>query len=206
MRNIDRLAAGALIALAGCATAAAAPADAPEMSPPSPAPVQASMGLMGSMQVDSIEVTIINRQGQPIGTAYLTQDSLGVRVRAEVSGLTPGEHGLHIHSRGACDPPEFKSAGPHYQPEERSHGFLDPQGPHAGDLPMLGADAQGNVDDYDFTTAWVRLSRESLLNPEGTALIIHAQPDNYLTDTGGSTGPRIACGVISPAGSGVRPM
>jgi Cu-Zn family superoxide dismutase len=154
-------------------------------------------------QVDSVEVRLINRQGERIGTAYLTQDSLGVRIRTRISELPPGEHGFHIHSRGACDPPEFKSAGPHYQPENRSHGFLDPQGPHAGDLPMLHVNAQGNVNDYDFTTAFVQLSRESLLNPEGTALIIHAQPDNYLT--GGSSGDRIACGVISPVGPGVRP-
>jgi Cu-Zn family superoxide dismutase len=196
MRSRTNLVTGALIALAGGVAAAAAPLP--------PAPTQVSVQPASTVEVDSVEVTIINRQGQPIGTAYLTQDTVGVRVRAEVSGLTPGEHGFHIHSRGACDSPEFKSAGPHYQPENRSHGFLDPQGPHAGDLPMLHADAQGNVGDYDFTTAWVRLSRESLLNPEGTALVIHAQPDNYLT--GGSSGPRIACGVISPVGPGVRPM
>lgn len=146
-----------------------------------------------------VDVTIIDRNGENIGTAQLTQEQSGVRIQLDTSGLSPGKHGLHIHSAGVCEPPAFKSAGPHYSPENHSHGFLDSDGPHAGDLPMLNVDSNGKVTDYDFTTDRVSLSRDSLLHAKGSSLIIHAKADDYLTDTGGGTGDRIACGVIFPA-------
>lgn len=149
-------------------------------------------------QQGPIDVQLINRDGQEVGTATLTQEDEGVRVRVQATELPPGTHGLHIHSRGACEPGNFESAGPHYQPQGRSHGFLDPQGPHSGDLPALTVEENGQAN-YDFTTTRISLDDSSLSNPQGTALVVHAQPDDYLTDTGGGSGDRIACGVISPA-------
>lgn len=148
-------------------------------------------------QQDSVEVPITDRDGQNIGSAQLTKQESGVRIRMQASGLSPGKHGLHIHSQGACEPPAFESAGPHFSPHDRSHGFLDAKGPHAGDLPVLVIDSDGKLEDYDVTTTRVALDQESLLDSDGSSLIIHAKPDDYLTDTGGGTGDRIACGVIS---------
>lgn len=146
-----------------------------------------------------VEVQIIDHNGKNIGRAQLTQENSGVRIQVRVSGLSPGKHGLHIHASGACEPPAFKSAGSHFSPQEHTHGFLDSDGPHEGDLPMLNVDSDGKVTDYDFTTTRVSLKRDSLQQPEGTSLIIHEKPDDYLTDTGGGTGNRIACGIIHPA-------
>ena len=202
-RSTHYFVAGALIALVGCTSEAAETMDTPAENTPAAEPMP--MGAQNAMQMNPVDVTIIDRDGQQVGTATLTQDTAGVRIQVQASGLTPGGHGLHIHSRGACDAPDFSSAGPHYSPENRSHGFLDSQGPHAGDLPTLEVAAQGG-SDYDFTTGRVSLSEQSLLSSEGSSLIVHAQPDDYLTDTGGGTGDRIACGVISPAGAGMQPM
>lgn len=151
-----------------------------------------------------VEVRIIDRNGKNIGSAKITQaqstqESSGVRIQMEVSGLSPGKHGLHIHSSGACEPPAFKSAGSHFSPRNHKHGFLDSEGPHEGDLPMLDVNSDGMVTGYDFTTTRVSLSRDSLQQSEGTSLIIHDKPDDYLTGTGGGTGDRIACGIIHPA-------
>lgn len=145
---------------------------------------------------DTAEVSFIDRNGKQVGEATLTQTADGVKVVVETSGLPTGGHGLHIHSQGACEPPAFKSAGGHYQPGNRSHGFLDSDGPHAGDLPTLEVRGDGKTN-YQHTTNRVALTKESLLKPGGTSLVIHAQPDDYLTDTGGGSGDRIACGVIS---------
>lgn len=152
-------------------------------------------------QPQSVQVTLTDRQGQRVGTATLTPQQEAVEVSIQVSGLSPGEHGVHIHSTGACEPPDFKSAGPHFSPDDSSHGFLDQNGPHAGDLPMLSIGEQGGVTSYAFKTSRVSLDKQSLLDPDGSSLIIHAKPDDYYTDTGGGTGDRIICGVISPAPS-----
>lgn len=146
---------------------------------------------------DAVEVSLIDRNGKQVGEATLSQTSNGVKVAVDTSGLPSGGHGLHIHSKGACEPPAFESAGAHYQPNNRSHGFLDSEGPHAGDLPTLEVRADGRSVDYEYTTDRVALTKDSLLKPDGSSLVIHAKPDDYLTDTGGGTGDRIACGVIS---------
>ena len=146
-----------------------------------------------------VEVQLIDRNGKNIGSAQLTQAKSGVRIQMRVSGLSPGKHGLHIHASGACEPPAFKSAGSHFSPQNHNHGFLDSGGPHEGDLPMLDVTSRDSVTSYDFTTTRVSLNRDSLQQSQGTSLIIHEKPDDYLTDTGGGTGDRIACGIIQPA-------
>lgn len=146
-----------------------------------------------------VEVQINDRNGKNIGSAQFTQEKSGVRIKVRVSGLAPGKHGLHIHSKGACEPPAFKSAGSHFSPQNHQHGFLDSDGPHEGDLPMLDVNSDGGVTDYDFTTTRVSFDQDSLLQSGGTSLIIHEKPDDYLTGTGGGTGDRIACGIIHPA-------
>lgn len=137
-------------------------------------------------------------KGNTIGLATFTQDANDtVRVNVTVSGLTPGLHGIHIHDKGICIGPSFTSAGGHYNPLGKEHGLLNPKGPHAGDLPNLevGADGKGYMN---VTTKLVTLSPgpTTLFTANGTALVIHAGPDDLITDPAGNSGARIACGVI----------
>jgi superoxide dismutase, Cu-Zn family len=146
--------------------------------------------------------TFVNAEGVEIGWAKLVQDGSGiVHVNVHVKGLTPGLHGIHIHSVGACGP-TFAAAGPHYNPLARLHGLVNPGGAHAGDLPNLIVNAEG-VAHLDATTDRVTLTNgpttlfDTTLNAVGSSFIIHANEDDQVTDaTNGGSGARIACGVI----------
>lgn len=146
---------------------------------------------------DSISVSFIDRSGQNAGTAQLMQHGGGVQIAVRVTGLTPGEHGFHVHENGQCTAPAFESAGGHYSPESKQHGLQNPQGPHAGDLPNLRANESGvadttfHVDGLAFTGGSAPLIREG-----GLALVVHAGPDDYRTDPSGNSGDRVACAVL----------
>ncbi len=162
-----------------------------------PAPAPGTPAGVGAGE--SARAEIINTQGERIGEARITESGEGVQIAIQVSNLPPGPKGFHIHQTGRCDPPSFESADGHFAPQGRQHGFEDPRGPHAGDLPNLTVQQDGRAD----TTVVARevTLREgvenSLLKPDGTALVIHQNPDDYRTDPSGNSGPRIACGVIS---------
>jgi Cu-Zn family superoxide dismutase len=136
--------------------------------------------------------------GKTVGTASFNQVGSAVRVVLEVQGLPPGPKGVHVHAVGACDPREFTTAGPHFNPGNRQHGALNPQGPHAGDLPniVVGADGKGRLES---TTELVTLQSgpSSVFDADGSALVVHAAPDDFRTDPTGNSGARIACGVIT---------
>ena len=138
-----------------------------------------------------------NAQGEAVGTASLTEAPQAVRILLTIAKLPPGRHGIHIHAVGTCDPPSFASAGGHFNPTGKQHGWMNPAGAHAGDLPNLvvGADGAAQVEVY---APHVTLADgpESLLQPAGTAVVIHAGPDDEATDPAGNSGNRIACGVI----------
>ncbi|MDQ4078178.1 MAG: superoxide dismutase family protein [Chloroflexota bacterium] len=146
---------------------------------------------------------IVNTEGETVGEATFTHTEEGaVQVQVELSDFddaTDGEHGIHIHETGTCETPDFESAGEHFNPTDASHGFLDPQGPHVGDLPNIRF-SDGSAD-YQTTTHRITLQtgERSLFDEDGSAIVIHAQPDDYLTDPGGDSGDRIACGVIEAA-------
>jgi Cu-Zn family superoxide dismutase len=145
---------------------------------------------------------LVNTAGQTIGTVRAWQTAGAVAFRIEAAGLSHGVHGLHVHAVGRCDPPDFASAGPHWNPADRKHGINNPAGPHAGDLPNVTAAANGVLGET------VTLSGASLVAPpgapgalidaDGAALVIHAQADDYVTDPSGNSGPRIACAVLQP--------
>lgn len=144
-----------------------------------------------------VQVDLINAERQPVGTATLTQTAQGVQVALQLTNLPPGPHGVHFHQNGVCEPP-FESAGGHFNPTGRQHGTENPEGPHAGDLPNVTADADGRVDAtlVDDKVTLAPDQPNSLLKPGGTSLMIHASADDYRTDPSGNSGARIACGVI----------
>lgn len=154
---------------------------------------------VGNAAEKPLSIPIINTEGAMIGQATIIQEGKDVNIHLTVKGLSPGEHGIHIHSQGLCQPPDFKSAGAHFNPKSKQHGFHNPKGPHEGDLPNINVAEDGTVD-VTLVTKLVTLTKgkaNSLRSKEGTSLVIHADLDDYVTDPAGNSGARIACGVIS---------
>lgn len=138
-----------------------------------------------------------NAAGDRAGRVRVWEDADGVRILARVRDLPPGQHGIHLHAVGKCDPPDFATAGGHFNPAGKQHGLKNPAGSHAGDLPNLevAADGRGGLN---YVTRLVTLGSgpTSLFGPDGSALVIHASPDDEVTDPSGNSGGRIACGII----------
>jgi Cu-Zn family superoxide dismutase len=142
--------------------------------------------------------TFVDASGTAIGTIRLSEDRHGiVHLSVKVRGLTPGLHGIHIHSVGACSP-TFAAAGGHYNPLAHEHGLDNPNGPHAGDLPNLQVDARGHGRLHARTDrVTLTAGPATLFDADGSAVIIHADPDDQVTDVGnGGSGARIACAVL----------
>ena len=138
---------------------------------------------------------LINAIGQTIGTVRAWQTAGGVTFRINASGLPHGVHGVHVHAVGKCDPPDFASAGPHWNPTGKKHGMSNPAGPHAGDLPNVVVKANGVLGA---TLVLSAASMSSLIDADGAALVIHAAADDNMTDPSGNSGARIACAVLQP--------
>ena len=147
-------------------------------------------------------MALVNAQSQSIGSVRAWQTAGGVSFRIEATGLPHGIHGLHVHAVGRCDPPDFASAGPHWNPAARKHGMNNPAGPHAGDLPNVEVAANG-VLGTTVTLPGATLvggvgAAGALIDADGAALVLHAQADDYVTDPSGNSGARIACAVLQP--------
>ncbi len=156
---------------------------------------------VGLAQGRSATAQLKNADGETVATATFTEAAEGVVIEVRTEGLEPGLHGIHIHETGQCDPPDFKSAGGHFNPEGAMHGLENPEGPHAGDLPNLEVSDDGTAS-YRATTDRVTLGEggSSLFDSDGSALVIHADEDDQQTDPSGESGDRIACGAIVSAG------
>lgn len=152
-------------------------------------------------QNSSATAEVQNSEGDTVGNAtFTTTDEGNVEVDVELSDFTSasqGEHAFHIHQTGQCTP-TFKASGGHFNPTDTQHGFLNADGPHVGDLPMIRIDEDGNAN-YNWTTERITLGEgeTSVVDEDGSALIVHAGTDDYITDPAGKGGDRIACGVIT---------
>ena len=143
--------------------------------------------------------TFRNAAGERVGLATLNDSGGTLRLGLSAAQLSPGPHGLHIHVQGTCTPPDFASAGPHFNPEGREHGRLNPNGPHLGDLPNLVAGPDGSADTtFSVPAELAAPGPRSLLQPGGTAIVIHANADDERTDPSGGSGDRVACAVLEP--------
>lgn len=155
-------------------------------------------GSVAQAKGQAAQADLINSQGEKIGTAKLTQTPKGVQIVINASKLPPGEHAIHIHAAGKCDPPGFTTAEGHLNPEGKKHGFKNPEGPHVGDIRDVVVKPDGTlkatVVDSRVT---LREGQDSVFQPAGTAIVIHEKTDDYMTDPAGNSGARIACGVIS---------
>lgn len=139
----------------------------------------------------------MDSSGARVGVATFSLVEGGARLGVSVSGLSPGEHGIHIHERGDCTSPDFSSAGAHLNPAGRQHGLENPAGPHAGDLPNLKVEADGSADTIFAVSPDLLAGGEGpLFQPGGTAVVVHAEQDDQHTDPSGGSGARVACGVV----------
>jgi Cu-Zn family superoxide dismutase len=145
------------------------------------------------------KATLVDTQGQKVGEATLTETPEGVKIVVQIDKLPPGEHAFHIHEKAACATPDFASAGGHFNPFGKHHGMKNPAGPHAGDLPNItvGADGKAKMEALAKLVTLKEGEKNSLFQPGGTSLVIHAGADDYATDPAGNAGPRIACGGIT---------
>ena len=152
--------------------------------------------MAAEQQGGPVAATLRDSGGRTIGHATVSEMHGGLHVRIDASGMVQGRYGAHLHAVGRCDGPAFESAGGHWNPARRQHGMLNPQGHHAGDLPNLeiGADGRGRIDLHLPSAALRGIS--GALDADGTAVVIHAGPDDYRTDPSGNSGARIACGVL----------
>ena len=143
------------------------------------------------------KVELKDAQGKAVGDVMVWDQGAGVALELKLHDLTPGEHAVHFHQVPKCEAPDFKSAGGHFNPESKKHGFDSPDGHHAGDMKnfTVGADGKASVklEDNDVT---LKDGPHSLLS-NGAAIVVHAKADDYKTDPSGNSGDRVACGVIT---------
>jgi len=144
-------------------------------------------------------VHLNDAQGKSVGTVTLwEQKSGGVGMELKLENLPAGDHAIHFHQNAKCEAPDFKSAGPHFNPDGKKHGLENPEGHHAGDHANFTVGANGKAK-LKTESKDVNLGSDShsLFSNGGTAVVIHAKADDQKTDPAGNAGDRIACGVIT---------
>lgn len=139
--------------------------------------------------------------GALLGTVTVSEDPAGLVMNISGVGMPAGVHGIHLHETGLCAGPKFESAGKHWNPAGKKHGRDNPEGAHAGDLANLTVATDGTAT-VSVPVADVKMASGQwmLADADGTALVIHAKPDDYKTDPSGDSGDRIACAVVAKGG------
>ncbi len=161
-----------------------------------------ALALAGCATMDTLpnervgETTLQFANGLPAGTVQLLSNGQTVTVAVAAVGMSPGEHGFHLHTTGKCTAPDFTSAGGHLNPGNETHGSMSPGGQHLGDMPnlVIAANGTGRADVQLEGAAATVL--QDIFDADGTAVVVHAGPDDYRTDPAGDAGARIACGVL----------
>lgn len=159
----------------------------------------AFLGFYFQAQANQVKsVTLIDGKGAEVGTAILKDQISGVEISLDLRNLPSGTKAIHIHEKGDCKGPDFKSAGDHLAPADQKHGKV-PGGPHAGDLPNITISQNGKLKTtLKSTLVTLKVNQpNSLLRPEGAALVIHAKADDHRSQPAGDAGDRIACAVLT---------
>ncbi|MFW6024691.1 MAG: superoxide dismutase family protein [Dichotomicrobium sp.] len=162
-----------------------------------PLAITAALTASAAAAQESATANIEGPDGTDLGTVELTQTPGGVLLVADLKGLPSGTHAFHIHAVGACDP-DFQAAGGHFNPTGAKHGFNNPDGPHAGDMPNIhvGSDGALKFEVFNTRVSLKQGESNSVFDEDGSAIVIHAGADDYATDPAGDAGERIGCGVI----------
>ncbi len=148
---------------------------------------------------DAVVVPLKTSAGEDAGTASFRQVKDKVVVKVRLKNLPPGQHAVHLHAKPVCDAPDFKSAGGHFNPESKQHGFQNPMGHHAGDLPENVTVGEERTGEATFKVSYLSLdpaSPYSIFANGGTSVVVHEKADDGKTDPSGNAGNRIACGVV----------
>src|SRR5271165_5514042 len=160
----------------------------------------AATGWAQAKPVTKKTVELKDAKGNSVGTATIESKKQAVEVKLALKDLPPGEHAVHFHQNPKCDPPDFKSAGGHFNPTGKQHGFDNPMGHHAGDMPNFtvkeNGTAKATVKDADVVLGNGSEANSLFVNG-GTSIMIHAKADDMKTDPSGNSGDRIACGAIT---------
>jgi Cu-Zn family superoxide dismutase len=146
----------------------------------------------------TVKVEMHDGMGNSVGTAELSPAAAGVNIRLDLKGLPAGEHAIHVHGVMKCEGPAFTTAGGHFNPDMKHHGLMNPDGPHAGDMPNFTVSADGTAK-ATVVAPGVTMGDDphSIFTGGGTALVVHAAADDMKSDPAGNAGARIACGVIA---------
>lgn len=148
----------------------------------------------GSEAAETATATLQKADGSAAGSAIASVTPEGLSVSVSVTGISPGQRGVHVHMVGKCEGPAFASAGAHWNPGNTKHGLESPDGAHAGDMPNLTVAADG-TGTLTFVLKSGTLAQ--LLDADGSAFVVHAGPDDQKTDPSGNSGDRVACGVFA---------